>query len=69
MKVDRGGGYFGCPSDARCVVIVSRVALPGGVVSQTFLVELVLMGCHSNMEANQIGSNHGSAGEVNNSQK
>lgn len=50
-------------------MIVSRVALPGGVVSQTFLVELVLMGCHSNMEANQIGSNHGSAGEVNNSQK
>lgn len=28
-------------------MIVSQVALPGGVVSQTFLVELVLMGCHS----------------------
>ena len=28
-------------------MIVSRMALPGGVVSQTFLVELVLMECHS----------------------
>jgi len=48
MMVDREGGYFGCPSDEMCVVIANQVDLPGEVVSQTFLVEPVVIECHSN---------------------